>query len=196
MGSQGSSDGSTSGGASDGSPGGRDLPPEPSDPGAVRPPAVETPAVEAVRAAGIEFTVTQHGRVASLEEAAAARGIEPRDLVKTLVVRRSEDEHVFVLVPGDRTFSWAKVRALLGTNRISMPDAGTALAVTGYERGTITPFGSATRLPVIADSQLVGRRISIGGGAHGVGLTVQGDDVIRLFEATVADISDEEVRRG
>ncbi|MCU1536470.1 MAG: YbaK/prolyl-tRNA synthetase associated region [Humibacillus sp.] len=159
-------------------------------------PEILTPAVEAVRAAGIEHVVTQHGRVSSLEEAAAARGIEPRDLIKTLVVRRSEDEHVFVLVPGDRTFSWAKVRTLLGTNRISMPDADTARAVTGYERGTITPFGSASRLPVIADSQLLGRRISIGGGAHGVGLTVQGDDVIRHFEATVADISDEEVRRS
>ncbi len=157
--------------------------------------AIRTPAVDAVREAGIAHTVTRHGRVGSLEEAAAARGIEPRDLIKTLVVRRSEDEHVFVLVPGDRTFSWAKVRALLGTNRISMPDADTAKAVTGYERGTITPFGSASPLPVIADSHLVGRRISIGGGAHGVGLTVQGDDVIRLFEATVADISDEETDR-
>jgi Cys-tRNA(Pro) deacylase len=157
--------------------------------------AIRTPAVDAVREAGIEHTVTQHGRVSTLEEAAAARGIEPRDLIKTLVVRRSEDEHVFVLVPGDRTFSWPKVRALLGTNRISMPDAETARAVTGYERGTITPFGSATRLPVIADSHLVGRRISIGGGAHGVGLTVQGDDVIGLFDATVADISDEATRR-
>ena len=156
---------------------------------------VRTRAVEAARAAGIEHTVTRHGRVGSLEEAAAARGIEPRDLIKTLVVRRAEDEHVFVLVPGDRTFSWAKVRALLGTNRISMPDAAAAKAVTGYERGTITPFGSTTRLPVIADSHLVGRRISLGGGDHGVGLTVNGDDVIRVFEATVADISDEEVRK-
>ena len=118
--------------------------------------SIRTPAVDAVREAGIEHSVTRHGRVRSLEEAAAARGIEPRDLIKTLVVRRSEDEHVFVLVPGDRTFSWAKVRALLGTNRISMPDAETAKAVTGYERGTITPFGSATPLPVIADSHLVG----------------------------------------
>jgi len=156
---------------------------------------IRTPAVDAVREAGIEHSVTRHGRVSSLEEAAAARGIEPRDLIKTLVVRRSEDEHVFVLVPGDRTFSWAKVRALLGTNRISMPDAEAAKAVTGYERGTITPFGSATRLPVIADSPLVGRRISIGGGAHGVGLTVEGDDIIRLFDATVADISDEETHQ-
>ena len=104
--------------------------------------AIRTRAVDAARAAGIEHTVTRHGRVGSLEEAAAARGIEPRDLIKTLVVRRAQDDHVFVLVPGDRTFSWAKVRALLGTNRISMPDADAARAVTGYERGTITPFGS------------------------------------------------------
>lgn len=156
---------------------------------------IRTPAIDAVRAAGISHTVTRHGRVGSLEEAAAARGIEPRDLIKTLVVRRSEDEHVFVLVPGDRTFSWPKVRALLGTNRISMPDAAAAKAVTGYERGTITPFGSAQRLPVIADTHLVGRTISLGGGAHGVGLTLSGDDVIRELGATVADISDEEVRR-
>ncbi|WP_374970784.1 aminoacyl-tRNA deacylase [Terrabacter sp. BE26] len=173
--------------------------PEAPDPAATArsegPDEISTPAVEAARAAGIPFTATRHGRVSSLAEAAAARGIEPRDLIKTLVVRRAEDDHVFVLVPGDRTFSWAKVRALLGTNRISMPDAEAALAVTGYERGTITPFGSRTRLPVIADSHLVGRRISIGGGAHGVGLTLEGDDVIRVLDATVADISDEETRK-
>ncbi|WP_347353915.1 YbaK/EbsC family protein [Intrasporangium sp.] len=158
--------------------------------------AASTPAIEAARAAGIQVEVRRIGRVGSLAEAAAAYGIAPADLVKTLVVRRSEGEHVFVLVPGDRVFSWAKVRALLGTNRISMPDAAAARQVTGYERGTITPFGARERLPVIADSHLVGRRVSIGGGAHGVGLVVNGDDVIRLFEATVADISDEPTRRS
>jgi Cys-tRNA(Pro) deacylase len=154
--------------------------------------APSTLAIEAARTADIEFTVQRIGRVRSLEEAAAAFGIEPRDLIKTLVVRRGEDDHVFVLVPGDRTFSWVKVRRLLGTNRISMPDAAAAQEVTGYERGTITPFGSKQALPVIADRHLVGRTINIGGGAHGVGLQVSGDDVIRLFQATVDDISDAE----
>lgn len=161
-----------------------DLPRQTSEP-------ESTPAIRAAEAAGIDFDVRRIGRVRSLEEAAAAFGIPSRDLIKTLVVRKSEGEHVFVLVPGDRVFSWAKVRQLLGTNRISMPDAATAQEVTGYERGTITPFGAKQRLPVIADTHLVGRRINLGGGAHGVGLVVNGDDVIRLFDATVADISDE-----
>lgn len=148
------------------------------------------PAAAAARAAGLEVAVTRHGRVSSLAEAAAARGIEPRDLVKTLVIRRSGDDYVFVLVTGDRTFSWPKLRALLGTNRLSMPDAAEAQGVTGYERGTITPFGSARALPVYADREMAGRTISIGGGAQGVGLTVAADEALRVLHATVADLSD------
>ena len=74
----------------------------------------EDRATGALTASGIEYTVTRHGRVGSLAEAAAARGVEPRDIVKTLVVRRSEDDFLFVLVPGDREISWPKLRAHLG----------------------------------------------------------------------------------
>lgn len=149
----------------------------------------ETRALVALQELGIEHRVTRHGPVRSLEEAAAARGIDPRDLVKTIVVRRGDDDYVFVLVPGDREFSWPKLRALLGVSRLSMPDAATAKAVTGYERGTITPFGSTTAWPVIADEAIVGRTISMGGGAHGVGITVAADDAIGALGATVADVS-------
>jgi len=149
----------------------------------------ETRAMAALEELGIGYQVTRHGPVRSLEEAAAARGIAPRDLVKTIVVRRGDDDYVFVLVPGDREFSWPKLRALLGVSRLSMPDAATAKAVTGYERGTITPFGSTTAWPVIADIAVVGRTISMGGGAHGLGVTVSADDVIATLGATVADVS-------
>lgn len=149
-----------------------------------------TPALTAVAASGIAHTVTRHGRVSSLAEAAAARGIEPRDLVKTLVVRRGEDDYVFVLVPGDRAFSWPKLRALLGVSRLSMPDAATARDVTGYERGTITPFGSTHPWPVIADASIAGRRISLGGGAHGVGITLDADAALAALGAEVADVTE------
>ena len=88
-------------------------------------------AIAAVVATGIAHTVTSHGPVNSLEEAAAARGVEPRDIVKTLVVRRADDDFLFVLVPGDREISWPKLRGLLGVSRLSMPDAQTAKDATG-----------------------------------------------------------------
>ncbi|MET0468663.1 MAG: YbaK/EbsC family protein [Aeromicrobium sp.] len=149
----------------------------------------EQRALDAVTAAGIRHEVTRHGRVASLAEAAALRGVEPRQIVKTLVVRRADDDFVLVLVPGDRTFSWPKLRAVLGTSRLSMPDPAGAQAATGYERGTITPFGSTTAWPVVIDASVSGR-ISLGAGAHGVAMTVETDDVVRVLDAQVADISD------
>ena len=150
----------------------------------------ERRAVQALEAAGIPFAVTRHGRVGSLAEAAAARGVEPADIVKTLVVRRAEDDYLFVLVPGDREISWPKLRHHLGVNRISMPDATTAREVTGYERGTITPFGSMRALPVVADETIAGRTVSVGAGAHGVAATLAADDLVRVLDAAVDDVTD------
>ena len=150
----------------------------------------EERATAAIEATGIAHTVTRHGRVGSLAEAAAARGVQPGDIIKTLVVRRADDDFLFVLVPGDREISWPKLRALLGVSRLSMPDAAVAREATGYERGTITPFGSTRAWPVIADETVAGRTISLGAGAHGVAFTADGSDVIRVLEAQVADVTD------
>jgi len=151
-----------------------------------------TPAIAAAQSAGLAHRVIRHGPVRSLAEAAKARGVEPADVVKTMVVRRGPGDFLFVLVPGDRTISWPKLRALLGVSRLSLPDASVAREMTGYERGTITPLGSSVAWPVIADERLAGRVISLGAGGHGVAIGVQADDVVRLLGATVADVTDPE----
>jgi len=118
--------------------------------------------------------------------------VAPADVVKTLVVRRGEDDFLFVLVPGDRALSWPKLRRLLGVSRLSLPAAEVARQVTGYERGTITPFGSARCWPVIADERVRGRTITLGAGEHGLALAADGDAIVRALNASVADISDPE----
>src|SRR4051812_32838875 len=148
------------------------------------------PALTAVTDARITHEGIRHGPVSSVSEAAAAQGVEVRDLVKTLVVRRAQDEYVFVLVPGDRAIAWPKLRSLLGVNRLSMPDAATAKEATGYERGTITPFGSAKPWPVIADETTRGRTISLGGGERGVGLQMAADQAIAALGGTFADVTE------
>ncbi len=148
------------------------------------------PALNAAEASGVSHRVVRHGPVGSLAEAAQVRGVTPADVVKTLVVRRADDDFVFVLVPGDRTISWPKLRKLLGVSRLSMPSAEVARQATGYERGTITPFGAATAWPVIADERVRGREITLGAGERGVALAVDADQTLQAFGATVADISD------
>ncbi|SDD20689.1 aminoacyl-tRNA deacylase [Nocardioides lianchengensis] len=147
------------------------------------------PATTAADALGLTYEVTAHGAVRSLEEAAAARGISPHQLLKTMVVRVADGDHRFVLVPGDREIAWPKLRALLGVNRLSMPSAEAAHEVTGYVRGTITPLGSRAALPVIADASIAGP-VSIGAGAHGVGLNVDAAELLAVLDATVADVTE------
>ncbi|MGY2703523.1 aminoacyl-tRNA deacylase [Nocardioides sp. HB32] len=145
-------------------------------------------AIAAAEALGLAYAVTRHGPVRSLEEAATERGVAPHQIVKTMVVRVSEGDHRFVLVPGDREIAWPKLRALLGVNRVSMPSAEAAYDVTGYVRGTITPLGSTTPLPVIVDESIAGP-VSIGAGAPGIALTVDADELVAGLGATVADVT-------
>lgn len=157
-------------------------------------PVSEQRVLAALDDAGLDYRVIRHGPVRNLAEAAVARGVEPVDVVKTLVVRRGDDDFVLVLVPGDRTISWPKLRALLGVSRLSMPDAAAAKEATGYERGTITPFGSLGGWPVVADERVRGREITLGGGAHGVAVAVDADATLAALGATVADVTDPEDR--
>ena len=155
-------------------------------------PVGEQRVLAALDGAGLTYRVIRHGPVRSLAEAAVARGVAPVDVVKTLVVRRGEDDFLLVLVPGDRTISWPKLRSLLGVSRLSMPDAAAARDATGYERGTITPFGSLRAWPVVADERLRGREITLGGGVHGVAVALDADAAITALAAAVADVTDPE----
>lgn len=143
----------------------------------------------AAAARDLEIEIVERPAAGSLAEAAALLNLSPSDIVKTLVVKRSDDTFLFALVPGGRSISWPKLRAVVGVNRLRLPEPEIALAATGYERGTIVPIGSSTDWPVYADESIVGRRIAMGAGAHGFSLYVDADDLIRAYGATVADIS-------
>ena len=146
---------------------------------------------EAAAALGLDIELRERPAAKSLPEAAELLGLRPADIVKTLVVKKPDDTFVFALVPGDRAISWPKLRALLGVNRLKLPDSDVALSATGYERGTIVPLGSTTAWPVYADERIVGARVAMGAGAHGYSLFVDADALIAALGATVADISQE-----
>lgn len=144
---------------------------------------------EAAAARGLEVEIRERPVAESLVAAAELLGVSPAGIVKTLVVKRSDDTYLFALVPGDRSISWPKLRAVVGVNKLQLPDPERALAATGYERGTIVPIGSTHDWPVYADERIVGQRVAMGAGAHGYSAFVDADALIKAYDATVADIS-------
>ena len=150
----------------------------------------DTPALRALQGSDLSFEVVRTQRARSAEESAAFQGIELGRLLRTIVVRRGVEDYVFVLVPGGREIDWKRLRAYLGVNRLSLPDAEEAKAATGYERGAITPFGSTAVWPVIADETIPPLdRVAIGGGGHGINLHLSGADLVGFLGAEVASVT-------
>jgi len=156
-------------------------------------PPGDTPATRAVTAAGVPHREVRIEPARSAEEAAERQGIPLAALLRTIVVRRGDDDYLFVLVPAGRRFDWPKLRTHLGVSRLSLPDADEAQAVTGYVRYTITPFGSTRAWPVIVDASIEGLEIvSVGGGAHGVNLHMAPADLVTALAAKVVDVTQPE----
>lgn len=148
---------------------------------------------EDAAARGLEVEIVERPDARSLEEAAALLGIRPADIVKTLVVRRTKPlpaTYLFALVPGDRQLSWPKLRAIVGANKLVLPDESLAIEATGYGRGMITPLGSTTAWPVYADATMTGRRVAMGAGERGYSAFVDADALLAALGATVADITE------
>lgn len=141
------------------------------------------------RLAGYPYRVVTHGPAESLEEAARMRGVDPAEVVKTMVVRRTDGDYVFVLVPGDRMIDWPKVRTHLEERRLSLANGDEALDATGYRPGTITPLGASMDWPVLADERIAAGDVSIGAGRRGWSITISGPDLIELLSAEVADLT-------
>jgi Cys-tRNA(Pro) deacylase len=149
-----------------------------------------TPAVAALEAAGVPFRVVRTEIARSAEESAQLQGVPLGSLLRSILVRRAADDFLFVLVPGGRRFNWPKLRALLGTNRLTLPTEEEAKAETGYVRGAITPFGARRPWPVIVDASIDGLEVvAIGGGARGVNVHLAPADLIAATGAQVVDIT-------
>jgi Cys-tRNA(Pro) deacylase len=155
-----------------------------------RRPKEESAAIAATALLGVEHRVVRTGPAGSAEEAAQLQGIPLGALLRTIVVRRGEDDYLFVLVPAGRRFDWPKLRAHLGVTRLSLPDADEAQRVTGYVRYTITPFGSTRAWPVLIDAAVMAQSVvSIGGGVRGVNIHLAPETLMAALDASVVDVS-------
>ena len=96
--------------------------------------------------------IEAHASTATVADAAAALGVEPGRIAKTLSVRANGS--TFLLVTrGDARLDNAKSKAAFG-GRPRMLDAEETLALTSHPLGGVCPFGLATPLPVYCDQSL------------------------------------------
>jgi prolyl-tRNA editing enzyme YbaK/EbsC (Cys-tRNA(Pro) deacylase) len=94
---------------------------------------------------------------ATVAQAAAAHGVEPAQIAKTLSLRLGE-RVVLVVTSGEARLDNKKAKAEFGT-KPRMLGAEEVEAITGHPVGGVCPFGLATPLPVYCDVSL--RRFAV-----------------------------------
>jgi Cys-tRNA(Pro)/Cys-tRNA(Cys) deacylase len=147
-----------------------------------------TPAVEAAKRAGVEFTLHEYEGVDVGDGdyavgVAAALGRPAAQLFKTLVVSVDGDLRVFV-VPADRQLDLRSVG-----KRAQMADRQQAERATGYVAGGISPLGQRRRLPTVVDSSALDwETILVSAGRRGLQIELRPQDLVALTDAKLANL--------
>ncbi len=152
-----------------------------------------TPATALLTRQRVAFTLHEYhvapGTTSYGEGAAAALGVEPARVFKTLVAEVDGRLTVGV-VPVTGSLNLKALAAAAGGKRAAMADPAHAQRATGYVTGGISPFGQRTRLPMVVDSSAQRwPTVFVSGGRRGLEVEVAPADLVALTGATSAPIA-------
>jgi len=153
-----------------------------------------TPAVDAAKAAGVEFELLQYAHDPSAEsyglEAAEVLDVPPERVFKTLVARLDGKTLVIGMVPVALRLDLKALAAAAGGRKAEMADPAEAQRATGYVVGGISPLGQKRRLVAVLDaSAMEHERVCVSGGRRGLEIVLAPADLARLTGAAVASIA-------
>ena len=124
---------------------------------------------------------------ATVALAAAAHGVEPARIAKTLALRVG-DRVLLLVTRGDARLDNRKVKAAFGA-KPRLLDATETEAVTGHPVGGVCPFGLPTPLPVVCDVSLRAfDTVLPAAGATNSAVRIEPERLARLVDATWADV--------
>lgn len=127
-------------------------------------------------------------RTPTVEAAAEAVGVLPPQIVKSVLFVVKEDgdktRPQLVVTNGLARVSYKALAGYLGISRrrVRMARADEVLALTGYEVGTVPPFGHVQQLPTVLDATVREQEeVYAGGGAINALMRLRVDELRRVL---------------
>lgn len=150
-----------------------------------------TPATVALSEAGIDFRLRPYEHGDSLhygEEAAAALGVEPTMIFKTLVADVA-DELVTAVVPVACQLDLKALAQAVGAKKAHLADPALAARSSGYVVGGISPIGQRTTLRTVIDDSALGlKTMLVSAGKRGLQVELAPGDLVAITQAITAPI--------
>lgn len=159
---------------------------------------------------GIDATLVHDlGDTPTVPAAAAALGVEPEQIIKTLLFLVATpaapgesalpSRPVVVISYGQQRVDKARLAAHwgVGKKRVSLAPADVVLKLLGYAAGGVPPFGHVTVLPTLLDEGIMHLRERYGGVIYGGGgddhtmLRLSVDELLRVTNPTIVPMTAE-----
>lgn len=111
-------------------------------------------------------------------------------MIKSIVLLGSSNKFYLALIGGDKEISLKKCSLILNEKNIILASVDDAQRISGYLVGGISPFGFKKEVPILLDKSLKAfEKIAINAGARGVIAFLKTEDLIKLLNPIIKDIS-------
>ena len=124
-------------------------------------------------------------------EAAQILGVSPERVFKTIVITRlGKGKPILAVVPGSSEVDLKRVAQATGEKKVHLPTEKEAEKLTGLQAGGISPLALIQRgFQVLIDKTALSyEKIFISGGQRGLNIELPAGDLIKLTNASPADI--------
>jgi len=120
----------------------------------------------------------------SAPHVAAAIGMPPERVFKTLVARGDRSGVLLACIPASADLDLKALAAASGNKKVELVAVKEVLGLTGYLRGGVSPVGTRKPYPVYLDeTAYLWDVISVSAGVRGCQMLLAPDDLVRVVEA-------------
>jgi len=152
-----------------------------------------TPAINTAKKHKITHKVHEYSHDESSQsygqEAADKMGVTEERIFKTLVISLDNKQLAVGIIPVSSLLSMKLIAKALGVKKAVMANKSDVERTTGYVLGGVSPLGQKKRLKTVVDSSAKNHSsIYISAGRRGLEIELNPDDLIKLSNATLAEI--------
>ena len=153
----------------------------------------KTNAARLLEQAGIHFELREYPvdqEDLSAPHVAAAIGMAPEQVFKTLVARGDRTGVLLACIPGSAELDLRALAGASGNKKVELVAVKEVLGLTGYIRGGVSPVGTRKPYPLFLDETAdLWDVISVSAGVRGCQMLLAPGDLARVTDAQRCDIS-------
>ncbi|MFT5685127.1 MAG: Cys-tRNA(Pro) deacylase [Myxococcota bacterium] len=152
-----------------------------------------TPALRALRSAGVDFTLCSYKYVprGGARASSAALGVPLNAVVKTLVMEDiGTKKPLLILMHGDRGVSTKQLARTLSVKGIAPCTPQQVTRHTGYRVGGTSPFGTRKSLPIYVERTILDlEHLWINGGKRGLLVRITPADLVGILRPVSVEVA-------